>query len=320
MRRLLAAFLLLCAFAASSLAAVSAVVDWNEDTVNVRTEPSTKNSRIIATLRNGVKVTVLREGGRDKDWSRIRSGATEGWVVSKSLKPAEEKTEKPAPAPEVAAPAATVPSAPPPVSPSVIPATPPAAVPPPAYPSAASSSVPPGGYLSDIPEEPVKPELDVGGSIVRLFSGLLLVLAIIGGLVWVARRYFGGKIPGMKGAAAIRLLTTRPMGARQALLLVEVGGEVYLLAQSEGSIDLLSKIETPSAIDRLDYLFNFKASAFESELRRQVDVESRGPEDEAGSDSDDSSDQGPPQNGREGLSVEERLAKLRRRFGPSGNP
>jgi flagellar biosynthetic protein FliO len=304
----------LCAFASSSLAAVSAVVDWNEDTVNVRTEPSTKNSRIIATLRNGVKVTVLREGGRDKDWSRIRSGATEGWVVSKSLKPTEEKPEKTAPAPEVAAPAASAASAAPSATPSA--AVPPAAYPPASVTSAAPSSIPPGGYLSDIPEQPVKPELDVGGSIVRLFSGLLLVLAIIGGLVWVARRYFGGKIPGMKGAAAIRLLTTRPMGARQALLLVEVGGEVYLLAQSEGSIDLLSKIETPSAIDRLDYLFNFKASAFESELRRQVDVESREPGDEADSDPD----LPPPQPGRKGLSVEERLAKLRRRFGPSGNP
>lgn len=92
-------------------------------------------------------------------------------------------------------------------------------------------------------------------------------------------------------------------------MLVEVGGEVYLLGQTESDLSLISKIDSPDAIDRLDYLFTFKATKFESELRRELDVETR--EEQAGENH-------APQGVAESIAA--RLARLRGRPGSPEKP
>ena len=139
-----------------------------------------------------------------------------------------------------------------------------------------------------------------------MLSGLLLVLAIIGAIVWAMRRFMGKKFPGLQGGQAIRVLASRPLGTRQSLLLAEVGGEVYLLSQSDGGISLLTKVESEAALERLDFLFSFKPTRFESELRRELNVEEAEP----------AGEEKPQEKGGEGLSVSERLDRLRSKSGP----
>lgn len=296
--------LALCAVLISiPVLAATAVVDWNQSFVNVRSEPS-QTAKKVGAIQSGAKVDLVTQKG---DWAKVRYAGGEGWVVLKSLrvtadKPAtmtsqlvrseSETAPAPAKAAEPVAPA-------PPQAPAV-------SVPP--QPQAAPASPPPGGYLSDIPDKPALPEVSIGKTLVSMVSGLLLVLAIIGAVVWAMRRFLGGKFPQLQGTGAIRVLSTRPVAQRQALMLVEVGGEIFLIGQTDSELRLISKIESPDAIDRLDYLFTFKATKFESELRRELDVESR----EGGAQGE----AGPAAKGF-GDSIAARLARLRGRQGSS---
>lgn len=297
---------LLLALAALALAlpalAATAVVDWNQSFVNVRAEPS-QTARKTGAIQTGSKVEVLAQKG---EWSKVRYAGGEGWVVAKSLK---ASAEKPAPAPRpVEATIARQEASPAPLPAPVAPAAPVIAEPPPK--PVAPAPPPPGGYLSDVPDKPALPEVSIGKTLVSMVSGLLLVLAIIGAVVWAMRRFLGGKFPQLSSTGAIRILATRPVAQRQALMLVEVGGEVFLIGQSDGELRLLSKIDSPSAIDRLDYLFTFKASKFEAELRKELDVESKEGEEEGSAK---------PEPQGFGDSIAARLARLRGRPGSTEN-
>lgn len=280
--------------------AAQAVVDWEYGFVNSRAEPS-HGARKTGTIQKGVKVDILSQ---KDDWAKVRHPGGEGWVVLKSLRVLSDKAapkaplaKPPEPAPEPAAK---------PVQAEVN-ATPQAPVKPPEpAPSPVAAATPPSGYLSDVPETRPLPEASLGKALISMISGLLVVLGIIGAAVWALRKFMGKSFPGLQGGTAIRLLASRPLGPRQAILLIEVGGEVYLIGQTEGGINLLTKIEAEAAIDRLDFLFTFKPTKFESELRRELNVDEASP----------GPDGAPDENGEGGpLSVAERLNKLRNKLG-----
>lgn len=294
MRRVLLTLAFLCCALPSS--AATAIVNWNEGFVNVRAD-ATQSAKKLGTINVGEKVEILTQKG---DWARVRYASGEGWVVVKSLKLTPERAAAKPPSPEPAPAPVPAPIAPPA----------PALAPTPAYNAPTPAPTAPGGYLSDVPEKPAMPEFSLGKTLVSMISGLLLVLGMIGGIVWLIRRFFAGRFPALQGANAIRVLASRPLAQRQALLLVEVGGEIYLISQSEGEVRLLSKIDSPNAVDRLDYLFSFKPTEFEGELRRELDVESR--EEEAAVASANGQ---PPAEEKvpESLSISERLARLRGR-------
>jgi flagellar biosynthetic protein FliO len=321
---LIAAVLMPLAFVAGASASLG-VVDWEYSFVNMRTAPSTGAKKILR-IPEGTEVEIVEDRG---EWSLIGHAGKKGWVVSRSVQPLKPSVapvriaEEIVAPPELNAPAAPAPNtasaqtalqegqiaedapSPEPVVPvkaeveDIEPARLDVATP--AATSAQKSEAPTGGYLSNVAEREEMPALDLGSSLINMFVGLLVVLGIIGGIVWFMKRFLGGKLPGVQGNAAIRVLTTRPLGSRQALLLVDVGGDAYLLAQSEGGIDFLAKIDSPEAVDRLDYLFEYRTKPFEAELRRQVDLESEG----AG--------EGDAADAEAATSAEERLNMLRQR-------
>jgi flagellar protein FliO/FliZ len=129
-----------------------------------------------------------------------------------------------------------------------------------------------------------------------------VVLALIAGVVYVLKLLSARKYPAGLKAKGIQVLATRPLGPRQALLLVEVGGMPLLLAQGEGMVNLLAEIRDPEAVKRLNDLYGFRETPFEAELRERMDVESQ--------------DEKTAPAGERPVSPEERLAALRRRPKP----
>ena len=292
MRRYLLALLLF--FAALPAFAATAVVDWDQHYVNVRSEPS-HGSKKTGAIQNGAKVEILSQKG---EWAKVRHSGGEGWVVIKSLRVVAEKAPSKPPPPPVETPVAeALPvAAAPVVAPSFAPPPPPA---PP------ESATPAGGYLSNVPDRPGLPEISIGKTLVSMISGLLLVFAIIGGVVWLLRRFLGGRFPTLQSSNAVRVLASKPLAQRQALLLVEVGGEIYFISQTESEIRLISKVDSPSAVDRLDYLFSFKPSKFESELRQELNVDEEKPQNGA------AAGPGGEKETESASSIAARLAKLR---------
>lgn len=319
----LTAWLALCCALGTPAWAARAVVDWPERSVNVRAGPDLSAKR-IGSLPRGTELEVLGSRG---EWVRVRHEAGEGWVVERSLRripepvpeapaaelalsPAHEAGAEPGPTPEPESRPETgepVPgSAPPPAESSVVVPTPAETVPSVVLPGGSAPEAPldRGGYLTGLEEAPLTP-YDPGSGLLNMLSGLLLVLALLAGLVWVVRRLSGGRLlAGGRRAGPIRVLASRAVGPRQGLVLVEVGGLVWLLSQGPEGLRLVAEIRDEGALARLDQQYGFLESPFEAVLRTGLDLES-------GAAAADGS-RGPEPT------PAERLAALRRRPPPGG--
>lgn len=294
----LALLSLLAAVPGGALAA-RAVVDWEFDHVNVRAAPS-RTGEAVGRLAAGAEAETLEAQG---EWTRVRFPGGSGWVVSRSLRPLPEPPPPPAPVP---APPAAAPSTPPPeVAEVPAPAAPPA--PPLQPPPAETQAGSPDGYLSQYRDAPELPALDTGSGVVSALSSLLLVLALIAGAVFAARKLLGSRLPSARRPGGVRVLASRPVAPRQALLLIEVEGLVWLVGQGPDGLRRIDRIEDPRALERLDDRYEFLETPFQSELRRNLNAE------------DQAEDAAPaaapvaPDN----LTREQRLAALRRRGKPA---
>lgn len=317
---ILAALLLSLYFASTALAAMG-VVDWEYSFVNMRSAPSTGAKKILR-IPSGTELRILEDKG---EWLLIGHAGKQGWVVSRSvqrLKPSAapaQMAEENVKAPELVlsrtaieesdrAAAASQPSQsskPSVLSEEVInPAANSESANRQAGSEAAQNSD--GDMASNAGTQQQAQAVHVGATLANVFIGLLAVLGLVGGIAWAVRRFFTGQPLKVQDNPAIRILTTLPLNSRQTLMLAEVGGEAYLLAQSEGGVDLLTKIESPEALERLDGLLKFKAKAggtASAGLKQQGSLENF----------DDDGDRDGADADKKEVSPEERLKMLRRR-------
>jgi flagellar biosynthetic protein FliO len=301
-----AILLLLFAFPAW---AVRVVVDWEYRYVNVRSGPS-MDKEVVGRLVEGTEADVIE---RLEQWAKIRYPGGEGWVVERSLRlpPVEPTVSEPAvesailasvpgvPAPE---PSAAVTASPSPralevsgVETKVVPRVEMRTEP--------DAETPPDAYLAEYAEESTLSATDPGGGVLRLVSGLLLVFALLAAAVYLFRRFMGPRLLASRRAGGIQVLATRPLGSRHGLLLVEVGGLIWLVGQGAEGLRLIAEIRDPGALRRLNDRYGFLEGPFEAELRDHLDESRAGPQGLGGNGGRETSAPSP----------EERLAILRRR-------
>lgn len=84
--------------------------------------------------------------------------------------------------------------------------------------------------------------INLAGQLAQLGLGLLVVVGLIFLLGYVMRRV-GPLAP--QGGQHIRVITTYPLGPRDRLALVEVGGQQLLLGISPGRITTLHVLDEP---------------------------------------------------------------------------
>ena len=82
----------------------------------------------------------------------------------------------------------------------------------------------------------------VGGQLTQLVLGLLLVLGLIFALAWLLRRV---QQAGPRQGQVIELISSRALGARDRLVLVQVGNEQILLGLTPGRITPLHVLKEP---------------------------------------------------------------------------
>ncbi len=73
---------------------------------------------------------------------------------------------------------------------------------------------------------------------------LLLILVLIGAMAWLLRR-FGSGVQALGGAGPMRVLASLSIGARERLLLVQIGEEQLLLGVSPAGIRTLHTLAEP---------------------------------------------------------------------------
>lgn len=80
------------------------------------------------------------------------------------------------------------------------------------------------------------------GYYLQLFFGLLFVIALIYGCAWLMRRFNAATVP---GAGAMRVLGSLAVGAKERVVLVQVGETQMLLGVAPGSVTTLQVFSQP---------------------------------------------------------------------------
>lgn len=83
------------------------------------------------------------------------------------------------------------------------------------------------------------------GSAFQVLFALGFVLALIGAMAWLARRF--GNMPGGVGGmgGAVRVLASQAVGQRERIVLVQVGETQLLLGVAPGRVETLHVLEKP---------------------------------------------------------------------------
>lgn len=86
------------------------------------------------------------------------------------------------------------------------------------------------------------PKISSGASLLNLALGLVLILLLIFALAWLARRMGQG---GMLTNSHIKVMAAMPLGTRERLLVVDVGGQQLLLGITATQINTLHVFSEP---------------------------------------------------------------------------
>ena len=87
---------------------------------------------------------------------------------------------------------------------------------------------------------------DVTGSLLQVTLGLIVVLIVIGGAAWFARRF--GKF-NVSAKGNLRIVGGLQMGARERVVLMQVGDQQLLLGVAPGSVQTLHVLNQPLESD-----------------------------------------------------------------------
>lgn len=83
-----------------------------------------------------------------------------------------------------------------------------------------------------------------------LFQAVFL-FGLVLGLAWLSTRMIGMRMGLAARGRMIRVLENVPVGRERSVMLLEVGGRVYLVGSTSDQISLIDAIEDPAVIERL---------------------------------------------------------------------
>jgi flagellar protein FliO/FliZ len=109
---------------------------------------------------------------------------------------------------------------------------------------------------------------DLGGSVVQMLLGLAAVIALLFASLWVLKRL---SAPRGEAAGLLRVIAGTAVGARERVVVVEVGGTWLVLGVSPGRVNALAEIPRGTLSVPPTSTQAAQASNFASWLRRMVD-------------------------------------------------
>ncbi len=96
--------------------------------------------------------------------------------------------------------------------------------------------------------------LDFFVSILKMLSALAVVIGIMLATVWVIRKFMGRTGQDAAEGQAIRILSTRSLGPKSNLMLIDVLGQTILIGVTAGQISMITAVTDEDALDRLQAL------------------------------------------------------------------
>lgn len=109
---------------------------------------------------------------------------------------------------------------------------------------AAASEAPVAGKAKPVQQPAAQPPVKVNGvsSLLNVFVGLLFILGLILALAWFVKRIGQG---GITANNHLRIVASLPLGTRERLALVDVGGKQILLGLTPQNINTLHVFDEP---------------------------------------------------------------------------
>lgn len=105
------------------------------------------------------------------------------------------------------------------------------------------------GFLDyEAPKAPETPSL--GAMFIKMIGSLSIVLGLVLITAWAGKKYFGKLAPSVGAGQAVRVLASGPIGVKQRVMVVDVGGEVLILGVSDDNITMLSNVHDTETADR----------------------------------------------------------------------
>ena len=89
---------------------------------------------------------------------------------------------------------------------------------------------------------PVPQKINNTSQLANLLGGLVLILVLIFGLQWFVKRFSQG---GFMQNSTIKMLAAMPLGTRERLMLIDVGGKHILLGVTASNINTLHVFDEP---------------------------------------------------------------------------
>lgn len=117
------------------------------------------------------------------------------------------------------------------------------------------------------PEIAAMPSLVTGSSVLHMFLALLLVLAVIGVIAWLLKRFGIG--PGNQ-SNLIKVVAAAAVGQRERIVIVEIANAWLVLGVAPGHINLLHQIEKIASITGSEQLNTEGTNDFFAQLQKNI--------------------------------------------------
>lgn len=127
-----------------------------------------------------------------------------------------------------------------------------------------------GRALSALPTVAAAPPVSSGSSMLQAAFGLLVVLGLVFGLAWLARR-FG--LHRMGGSGAVRIVSSASLGGRERVVVVDVAGTWLVLGVTSAQVNALHVLpaqDLPAQPGAPDLRLAQATGAFAARLREAL--------------------------------------------------
>jgi flagellar biosynthetic protein FliO len=113
------------------------------------------------------------------------------------------------------------------------------------------------------------PQGDMGAATIKMLGALLLVLGIIIGLFYLAKRLRWGRLS-FNRYPAMRMIGTLSLAPKRSVAMVEVCGQWLVLGVGSETVTLLCRLDNPPVLESSGKLESGNSSGFQSLLRKKI--------------------------------------------------